>query len=87
MKPLTVGQLLVALDGLDPSTPVVVGIINGPRFNAAYAQKEVCAGAMAAYLCCYEEPCPWDGQTPTIRGDGTAVLEFAPGDSKPQPPG
>jgi hypothetical protein len=77
-KPLTVAQLLEALDGLDPDAPVVVGIINGPAFNAAYAQKEVRGGIMSGYICCYEQPRPWEGRVPTAHGDGTASLEHDP---------
>lgn len=87
MKPLTLGQLLEAFEGLDRDAPVIVGIINGPRFNAAYAQHMVCAGAPAAYICCYEEARPWEGPPPTINGDGTATLEFDPRASKQFPPG
>jgi len=91
---LTVKNLLAALDGLDPDAQVVVGIINGPRFNAAYAQHEVCGIAVplgqdrvelrgegwALYICCYEEPRPGEGPRPEISGDGTATLRYDPGD-------
>lgn len=87
MKRLTLGELLKALEGLAPDAPVIVGIINGPRFNAAYAQHMDCAGAPAAYICCYEEARPWEGTTPTVKGDGTATLALDPHVSKPAPPG
>ena len=35
---LTVAQLLEVIAGLDPDAQVVVGIINGPAHNAAYAE-------------------------------------------------
>ena len=77
-KPLTVGQLLEALKGLDPEAPVVVGIINGPRYSAAYAEQRACADVMSGYICCYETPRPWEGPRPTALGEGTATLEFDP---------
>ena len=83
---LTLGQLLKAFEGLDHDAPVIVGIINGPRFNAAYAQHLVCAGAPAAYLCCYEQPRAWEWPSPPkVNGDGTATIEFNPSPPEPDP--
>ena len=97
---LTVKKLFEAMQGLDPEAQVVVGIINGPRFNAAYAEQHVCATAEvdeehrvtlrdtttpALYLCCYEQPRPWEGQQPTINPDGTATLRYDPEDDNPNP--
>jgi hypothetical protein len=81
---LTVAKLLAAADGLDPDALVIGGIMNGPRFNAAYADQQVCAGALALYICCYEDPRPWEGPAPTPSGDGTATLEFDPADEGPR---
>jgi hypothetical protein len=75
---LSVAGLEAAMHGLAPDTPVVVGIINGPRFNAAYADQFVIAGAPALYICCHEEPRPWEGEPPTINEDGTATLSYRP---------
>ncbi len=96
---LTVKKLFEAMQGLDPDAQVVVGIINGPRFNAAYAEQQVCATAdvdadqrvtlldataPALYLCCYEQPRPWEGALPTINPDGTATVRFDPEDPNPR---
>ncbi|MCW5775976.1 MAG: hypothetical protein KIS87_06025 [Phycisphaeraceae bacterium] len=95
---LTVKKLFEAMQGLDPDAQVVVGIINGPRFSAAYAEQQVCAAAEvdgnhrvtlrdtaapALYLCCYEQPRPWEGQQPTVNEDGTATLRYDPNDPNP----
>lgn len=80
---LKVAKLLEALNGLDPDAPVVVGIINGSRHAAADAEQRVCGGALSLYILCYEEPCPWEGQQPTMSDDGTATLEFDPKDEDP----
>jgi hypothetical protein len=78
---------------------VVVGIINGPRYNAAYSNQEVCGRAVALgpdhhellgeapalYICCYEEARPWEGAQPTFNEDGTATLEYDPDDEEPGP--
>ena len=95
---LTVKKLFEAMQGLNPDAQVVVGIINGPRFNAAYAEAQVCAtaevdehhrltlrdaAAPALYLCCYEQPRPWEGKQPTINPDGTATLRYDPEDDNP----
>jgi len=92
---LTIAKLLEAIEGLDPDAQVVVGIINGPTFNAAYAEPQVrttaevdseqsltlCGPpALALYVCCYEQPRPWEGQQPTHHADGTATLEYDPED-------
>ncbi|MBX3404392.1 MAG: hypothetical protein KF699_13355 [Phycisphaeraceae bacterium] len=97
---LTVKKLFDALQGLDPDAQVVVGIINGPCFNAAYAEQQVRttanvdedqrltlrdAASPALYLCCYEQPRPWEGQQPTINPDGTATLRYDPEDDNPNP--
>ncbi len=94
-KPMTLGELLDAFKGLDRDTPVLVGIINGPRFNAAYAEPQPCSGTkggvggvreMAAYLCCYEQPRPWEWPIPPkVNGDGTATIEFDPSAPEPEP--
>lgn len=96
---LTVKKLFEAMQGLDPDAQVVVGIINGPRSNAAYAEQQVCATAdvnedhhvtlrdttaPALYLCCYEQPRPWEGQQPTVNEDGTATLRHDPDDPNPE---
>ena len=80
---LTVKKLSDAIEGLDPDAQVVVGIIDGPAFNAAYADQQVHtiadvdrehrltlrdAAAPALYICCYEQPRPWEGQQPTEDG-------------------
>jgi len=80
---LTVAKLLVALDGLDHDAPVIVGIINGPRYNAADAFPEAIQCGFAAYILCNEDPRPWEGPAPTMSEDGTASLEFDP---KVEPP-
>jgi hypothetical protein len=95
---LTVKKLFEAPQGLDPDAQVVVGIINGPQFNAAYADQQICgvaeideehrltlAGltALALNLCCYEQPRPWEGQQPTVNEDGTATLRYDPDDPNP----
>lgn len=69
---LTVGELLAALEGTDPDAPVVVGIINGGRYNVAYAQKEAGAATPIAYICCHEEPRRWPepGHEPTPAPPG-----------------
>ena len=92
---LTVKKLLAALEGLDLDAQDVIGIINGPRYNAAYAHQEVCTvaevdaeqqlmlreeAAPALYICGYEQPRPWEGPQPTVAEDGTATLEFDPED-------
>lgn len=59
-SPLTVGRLLEALKGLDPAAPVVIGIINGERFDAADAFAKDCGGSAAGFILCYEEARPWD---------------------------
>lgn len=97
---LTVKTLIAALEGLDADAQVVVGIINGPRFNAAYADQQVCATAEvdedhrltlrcttapALYICCYEQPRPWEGAKPMLREDGTATLRYDPEDDDPKP--
>lgn len=96
---LTVDTLLAALDGLNPDAQVVVGIINGPRYNAAYAEQQVCGKAVplspehhelrgeapALYICCYEQPRPWEGAQPTLHEDGTATLRYDPEDDNPNP--
>ena len=87
---LTVAKLTTTIAGLDPDAQVVVGIINGGRYNAAYAEAQVCGKAVplaperfelrgeapALYICCYEDPRPWEGRRPAIVEDGTATLEF-----------
>ncbi len=98
---LTVKKLFEALQGLDPDAQIVVGIINGPAFNAAYADKQVRAtadidtdhrltlrgtSAPVFYLCCYEQPRPWEGPQPTVNEDGTATLRYDPDDDNPNPP-
>ena len=95
---LTVKKLFEAMQGLDPNAQVIVGIINGPRFHAAYAEQQVCAAAEvygnhrvalrdtsapALYLCCYEQPRPWEGQQPTVNDDGTATLRYDPENPTP----
>ncbi len=35
------------------------------------------------YICCYEQPRPWEGQQPTINDDGTATLRYDPEDPNP----
>jgi len=97
---LTVKKLITVLEGLDPDAQVVVGIMNGERFNAAYAEQQVCtvaevddeqrvtlgdSTAPALYICCYEQPRPWEGQLPTIHEDGTATLNYDPEDEDPEP--
>ncbi len=97
---LTVKTLIAALEGLDPDAQVVVGIINGDRYNAAYADQQVCATAdvdedhhltlrdataPALYICCYEQPRPWEGQQPTLHEDGTATLRYDPEADNPNP--
>ena len=72
---LTVKGLMATLEGLDPDAQVVVGIVDGPSYNAAYAEQHACAraevdrdqrltlleaAAPALYLCCYEQPRPWE---------------------------
>ena len=47
---LTAAKLLEAATGLGPDAQVVVGIINGPRYNAAYADQEVCGGKLSLYI-------------------------------------
>jgi len=76
--PLTVRQLLGVVDGLDSEAPVIVGIINGPTFNAAYADQQVRGGILSLYICCYENPRPWEGPQPIDRGHGSASLEYDP---------
>lgn len=75
---LKVSMLLEALRGLDPDAPVVIGIINSSRHPAADAEPRVCGGVLSLYILCYEEPCPWEGEQPTLSDDGTATLEFDP---------
>jgi hypothetical protein len=97
---LTVKKLIAALEGLDADAQVVVGIINGPAYNAAYAEPQVRttaevdedqrvslghASEPALYICCYEQPRPWEGQQPTIHDDATATLEYDPEDEDPNP--
>lgn len=82
-RPMTVRRLLEALDGLDPEAPVVVGIINGPAYDAAYAEQQVRGGTLSAYICCYEEPRAWEGPPPALNEDGTATLEYDPEDEDP----
>ena len=62
----------------------VVGIINGPRYNAAYADQEVCGGALCLYICCYEEPRAWEGAPPALSEDGTGTLRYDPKDENPK---
>lgn len=85
---LTVAELLKSLEGLDLDAPVVVGIINGAAYNAAYAEQQVREGTLSAYICCYEEPRPWEGTPPVLNEDGTATLEYEPEDESadPSPP-
>ncbi len=59
---LTVAQLRKVLDGLDPDAVVVVGIIEGPLYNAAYAEQQVVGNALTAYICCYEQSRTWEGE-------------------------
>jgi hypothetical protein len=97
---LTVATLLEAIDGLDPDAQVVVGIINGPTFNAAYAEQVIhttaqvdaehnlmlCGpAALTLCICCYEQPRPWEGVQPTLNADGTATLRYDPEDDNPNP--
>lgn len=82
---LTVAKLLEALDGLDPDAPVVVGIIDGAAYNAAYAEQQVRGGTLSAYICCYEEPRPWEGPPPVLNEDGTATLRHDPSPPPPAP--
>lgn len=99
---LTVKKLLEVIEGLDPDAHVVVGIINGPTFNAAYAEQAVHTTAevdtdqnlslrdtssLALYICCYEQPRPWEGIQPRINEDGTATLEYDPEDDESNPGG
>ena len=53
---LTVAKLLEATKGLDADAPVIVGIINGPRFNALDAFEEADADGMHLYIHCDEDP-------------------------------
>jgi hypothetical protein len=96
---LTVAKLLEALQGLDADAQVVVGIINGPAYNAAHADQEVRGTAVqlsaerfelrgeapVLYVCCYEQPRPWEGPPLTLAEDGTAALEFDPEDDPERP--
>ncbi len=95
---LTVETLLAAVQGLAPDAQVVVGIINGDRYSAAYADQQVCGVAVelgpehhelrgeapALYICCYENPRPWEGAQPTESEGGTQTLEFHPEDEPPK---
>lgn len=96
---LTIAKLLEAIEGLDPDAQVVVGIINGDTYNAADAEQQVRAKAIALgpdshelreeapalYILCYEQPRPWEGQQPTLHEDGTATLEYDPNDDDSHP--
>ncbi|QOJ16791.1 MAG: hypothetical protein HRU76_03970 [Phycisphaeraceae bacterium] len=96
---LTIQKLLDAIEGLPPDAQVVVGIIDGPRYNAAYAEQQVCGHAVsigpdrqeligeaaALYICCYEQPRPWEGAQPMLHEDGTATLRYDPEDDNPNP--
>ena len=98
MTILTVAKLLKAIEGLDPDAQVIVGIINGPIFNAAYADNPWCGKAvqldaerfelrgeaMALNICCYEQARPWEGPMPTINDDGTATLKYDPDKDDPE---
>lgn len=97
---LTVKKLFEALQGLAPDAQVVVGVINGPAYNAAYAEQQARTAAdvdadhsltlrgttsPALYICCYEQPRPWEGMQPTPNQDGTATLRFDPEDDDAKP--
>jgi hypothetical protein len=90
---LTVGNLLEVVDGLDPDAQVVVGIIDGP----AYAEQQVRGTAVSLgpdrhelrgqapvlYVCCYEQPRPWEGPEPGISDDGDPILKYHPERDEP----
>jgi hypothetical protein len=76
---LTAAKLLEVLDGLDPDARVIVGIIDGPRYNAAYADQQVVGDAVHLCICCYEEPRPWEGPKPTFDADGNLSIDVGPG--------
>lgn len=75
---LTVGKLLEALEGLDPDTPVVVGIIDGHRYDAAYADQHVSMNVLCAYICCYQKPRDWEGPKPEDTPFGRQILGLDP---------
>ncbi len=75
---LTVAKLLTALEGLDPDAPVIVGIIDGRRYDAAYADQLVSAGTLSAYICCYPKPRAWEGPKPGTTELGRLLLGLDP---------
>lgn len=99
---LTVATLLEALHGLDPEAQVVVGIINGPAYNAAYAEQQVRGTAVqlsaerfelhgegsVLYVCCYVQPRPWEGPPPVgwPPAPGTSLRVAGTPSRSPTPP-
>jgi hypothetical protein len=55
-QPLTVRSLAETLVSLDPDAIVVVGIINGGLYTAAYANAEAGPDGPRLYIGCYEQP-------------------------------
>ncbi|HMN39482.1 MAG TPA: hypothetical protein PKE29_01460 [Phycisphaerales bacterium] len=81
---LTVAKLIEATKGLDADARVIVGIINGPRFDALDAFEEAAAAGLHLYILCAEDPRDWEGPPPTSTEGGTATLKYDPGN--PEPP-
>ena len=81
---LTVAKLIEATKGLDADAPVIVGIINGPRFNALDAFEEAAGESLHLYILCDEDPRDWEGPPPTINEDGSRTLEFDPENPTPR---
>lgn len=86
---LIVAKLHNLLAGLDPEAQIVVGIIDGPRYCAAYAQQEVCAraimrnharfelqaDALALVITCYEHQRPWHESASEHGDDGPDAMD------------
>jgi len=61
---LTVAKLFDALGGLPPETRVIVGIIEGGRYNALAAHHEDDLEGRLLYILCERRERPWHGAPP-----------------------
>jgi hypothetical protein len=65
---LTVRKLFEKMNGLPPDTQVIVGIIEGGRYNALDAMPEVNfePGQTFLYILCEQHERPWPPTTPGV---------------------
>lgn len=80
---MTVGELSKMIEGMDAGAPVVVGIIEGGMYDAAYVDQMVIGDTPTLHIVCHERPRAWEGEQPSPNSDGTASLEYDPDQDGP----